>query len=65
MPAAMWNANKGAILALLLGFAGLGGAYLLLRSSDKQLAEQVLCAGICILLFVVASVNWYLARRGM
>ncbi len=65
MLSTMWKANKGAILALLLGFVGLGGAYLFLRSSDKQLAEQVLCAGICVLLFVVASVNWFLARRGM
>lgn len=65
MLSTMWKANKGAILVLLLGFVGLGGAYLFLRSSDKQLAEQVLCAGICVLLFVVASVNWFLARRGM
>ncbi|MBQ8516808.1 MAG: hypothetical protein IJ498_04425 [Akkermansia sp.] len=61
----MWKANKGAIIALLLGLASLAGAYFFLCRSDKQLAEQVLCAGICILLFVVASVNWYLARRGM
>lgn len=60
----MWKANKGAILALIVGFSGLGLAYACLCGQDKQLAEQVLCAGICLLLFVVASVNWYLARRG-
>ena len=30
----MWKANKGAILALLLGFVGLGGVYLYLSGSD-------------------------------
>lgn len=60
----MWEANKGAIIALVGGFAVLGAAYAWLVGQDKQLAEQVLCAGICVLLFAVASVNWYLARRG-
>lgn len=60
----MWEANKGAIIALIAGLAVLGAAYACLVGQDKQLAEQVLCAGICVLLFVVASVNWYLARRG-
>ncbi len=60
----MWKANKGAIIALLIGFAVLGVAWACLVGHDRLLAEQVLCAGICILLFSVASVNWYLARRG-
>ena len=60
----MWEANKGAIIALITGFAVLGAVYACLVGQDMQLAEQVLCAGICVLLFVVASVNWYLARRG-
>lgn len=60
----MWEANKGAIIALVGGFAVLGAVYAWLVGQDKQLAEQVLCAGICVLLFAVASVNWYLARRG-
>ena len=59
----MWKANKAAIIGLLAGLACLGAAYVWLCGSDKQLAEQVLCGGICILLFVVASVNWCLARR--
>ncbi|MBQ3240562.1 MAG: hypothetical protein IJB00_05180 [Akkermansia sp.] len=60
----MWKANKGAIIALLIGFICLGIAWGCLVRQDKQLADQVLCAGICVLLFVVASVNWYFARRG-
>ncbi len=60
----MWKANKGAIIALLTGFAGLGIAWGCLVGQDKQLADQVLSAGICVLLFVVASVNWLMARRG-
>lgn len=60
-----WKANKGAVIALLSGLVLLGGAYAWLSGTDKQLAEQVLCAGICVLLFVVAAVNWYMARRGI
>jgi hypothetical protein len=48
-----------------VGFTVLGAVYAHLYGSDKKLAEQVLCSGICLLLFVVAAVNWYLARRGL
>ncbi len=61
----MWQANKVAIIALLVGLAGLGAAYAGICDTDKELAEQVLCGGICVLLFVVAAANWYFARRGM
>lgn len=60
-----WKANKGALIALLVGFTVLGAVYAHLYGSDKTLAEQVLCSGICLLIFVVAAVNWYLARRGL
>lgn len=61
----MWQANKGGIIALLVGGAILGGIYLALKDTDKQLADQIVASGICLLLFGVAVVYWVMARRGM
>ena len=59
----MWQANKVSIIILLIGFAALYGAHWYLAPQDKQLAEQVLYTGICILLFVVALANYLSVRK--
>lgn len=61
----MWQANKVAIICLLLGLVALGIAYLCLCGTDPLLARRVLSAGICLLLFVVATATWISARRDL
>lgn len=59
----MWQANKTGILALLGGFAVLGGLYYYLHEQDPLTARKVLSAGVCLLLFTVATATWLSARR--
>lgn len=59
----MWQANKGAIIALLAGLAVLGGVHWYVAQQDFMLAQRVLSTGLCILLFTVALVNWLSARK--
>ncbi len=60
----MWQANKGCILFLLIGFLLLGSAYFWLLPDDELLARRVLSTGVCILLAVGGLVSWLLARKG-
>lgn len=60
---AMWQANKISILVLLIGLAGLVGAYVYLAPQDELLARRVLYTGICALLFVVAVANWLSLKK--
>ncbi len=59
----MWQANKAGILALLIGFALLGGAYVLINPGNPQLAEQVLSLGVCLLLFGVGLASWLSVKK--
>ena len=59
----MWRANKWGIIALLAGGAILSGVHFYLRGSDKLLADQVLSAGTCALLFLVALCSWISVRK--
>lgn len=61
----MWQANKTGILILLSGLLLLGGVWFYLLDIDTLLAEQVLSAGICVLLFVVAFGSWWSVRRDL
>lgn len=61
----MWKANKGGIIALLVGGGILGAAYWYLKPENEELARQVLATGVCVLLLVVATLSWISARRGM
>lgn len=59
----MWQANKVAIVSLLAGLAVLGGVHWYIAQQDLILAQRVLSTGLCILLFFVALLNWWSARR--
>lgn len=61
----MWKANKGGIIALLVGGCILGAAYWYLKPENEELARQVLATGVCVLLLVVATISWIMARKGM
>lgn len=60
----MWQANKGCILFLLIGFLLLGGAYFWLLPDDELLARRVLSTGVCVLLAAGGLISWLLARKG-
>ncbi len=58
----MWKHNKVGIMVLLGGLAALGGVYAWLAPQDKQLAEQVVSAGVCALLFAVGLASFLSVR---
>lgn len=60
-----WKANKWGVIALVVGLAGLGVAYVaLVRQGDEDAAKKMLSSGICLLLFIVALATWLSARKG-
>lgn len=59
---AMWQHNKIGILALLGGGAVLGALYLWLYPQDKELADKVVSAGFCLLLFTVGMASYLSVR---
>lgn len=59
----MWQANKTAIIALLLGLALLGGVYHYLAATDIELAKKATSLGFCVLLFSVGLYSLLTARK--
>lgn len=59
----MWQANKGCIIFLLVGFALLGGAYFYLAPQDELLARKVLSTGVCVLLAAGGILSWLSAKK--
>lgn len=59
----MWQANKTAIITLLIGLALLGGAYAYLAATDIELAKKIVSVGFCALLFCVGLYSLLTARR--
>lgn len=59
----MWQANKTAIIALVIGLALLGGAYRYLAATDIELAQKAVSLGFCVLLFSVGLYSLLTARK--
>lgn len=59
----MWQANKTAILLLMVGMAALGGLYSYLAQGDELLARKVLSSGICMLLLLLGLFSWLTAGK--
>lgn len=59
----MWKHNKVGIIALLIGMALLGAVYAYLHPQDAVLAERVVSAGFCALLFTVGLASFLSVRK--
>lgn len=59
----MWQANKTAIIALLIGLALLAGTYQYLAATDTELAKKAVSLGFCALLFGVGLYSLLTARK--
>lgn len=59
----MWQANKTAITALLIGLALLAAAYRYLSATDIELAKKAVSLGFCALLFSVGLYSLLTARK--
>ena len=61
-----WQANKTAVIVLLLGLAAAFGAYFIIGSGpegDLLLARQVLSTTICAALFAAALLSFVTAQN--
>lgn len=61
-----WQANKGALITLLLGMTGAFAAYFIIGSGsdgDIELAKKVLSTAICVVLFAAALLSFALAKQ--
>ena len=61
----MWAANKHCIILLILGLMTSVGLYYYTQDQGEKVANQALLGGICVTLFVCASLSFWLARRNM
>lgn len=59
----MWQANKTAIITLLIGLALLGAVYHYLAATNIELAKKFLSLGFCMLLFSVGLYSLLTARK--
>lgn len=59
----MWKHNKVGIIVLLIGLVLLGVAYAYLHPQDAVLADRVVSAGFCALLFSVGLASFLTARK--
>lgn len=59
----MWNANKVAIILLLIGLSVLVGIHYYMSDTDPVLARKIVAVGTCFLLFTTATGTWLSVRR--
>lgn len=59
----MWQANKTAIITLLIGLTLLGGVYHYFAASDIELAKKAVSLGFCALLFSVGLYSLLTVRK--